>query len=138
MLWTRFLSLSVNYLCVSTFCAGTAAAQTTETTAPARTARTDLRVVGSLEYDLGDRTVTFHRVEPPVPRPVPAPVAVPLSPEVEEANRRRANKKFEVLSLSATVHDRRVTEVRWTAQGREYHAFSNRRSFAPQKISPCY
>lgn len=30
-----------------------------------------------------------------------------------------------MLFLSATVYDRRVTEVRWSAQGRDYRAFSN-------------
>jgi hypothetical protein len=103
-------------------------AQTVESAATTNTPRTDLRVLESLEYDLGNRSVIFNRVQLPPARPAPvstAPVAAPVSPEIEEINRRRANKKSEMLFLSATVYDRRVTEVRWSSQGRDYRAFSN-------------
>jgi hypothetical protein len=95
--------------------------------AQARQPAGNFRVLQRQVVDLGERSIIFNRVAPPAPAKAQAratqSAASPTSgttAEVEEPQ-----KKFEVLSLSATVYDHRVTELRWSHDQREYRAFSN-------------
>ena len=89
----------------------------------------NLRVLEGVEVKFPDHSVFYRRVAPPVAPavrlPVAAPVAKPLSLAESAVTEARAQKKSAVLMLSATVYDRRVTELRWFADGREYRAWSN-------------
>ncbi len=86
-------------------------------------------VLKAWKVDLGNRSIFYNLVAPPVfpssPSLPPAPVAAPISAEAAEAFLRLSHKKLELLFFSATVYDRRVTELRWSDKGREYRAFSN-------------
>ena len=77
----------------------------------------------------GDHAIIYQRVAPPPPAapsaPTPVPVAKVLSPQELEAQQRREAKQHAVLFFSATVLDHRVTELRWSDEGKEYRAFSN-------------
>ena len=77
----------------------------------------------------GDHSIIYQRVAPPPPAApsTPAPVPAPrvLSAEERAAQQRREAKLHAVLFLSATVLDHRVTELRWSDEGKEYRAFSN-------------
>jgi len=88
-----------------------------------------IRVLEGVEVKFRDHSVFYQRVAPPVPPVARAPVAVPvvesLSLAESAAAEARAQKKSAVLMLSATVYDRQVTELRWSANGREYRAWSN-------------
>jgi hypothetical protein len=79
--------------------------------------------------NLGNRSIFYNRVAPPPPlppkTPAPLPEAKVLTPQEAAAVEARARKKFEALFLSATVYDRRVTELRWWFDNREYRAWSN-------------
>ena len=96
---------------------------------PVQEARPALKpqVIEAVEVKLPDRSVFYQRVAPPNPPPPrpPAPEPQPLSPAEQAAADTRAKKKFEVLMISATVYDRRVTELRWYVGAREYRAWSN-------------
>jgi hypothetical protein len=105
--------------------------------APLRAAPTETvagsrqRVVESREIDLGDRSLIFNRVEPPVlkPQPEPAstPVAAPSQPSAEELQwmRERESKPDVFMFLSCTVYDRAVTEVRWQREDGQYVVWSS-------------
>ena len=87
-----------------------------------------LQVIEGVEVKLPDRSIFYQRVAPPVPppaRPAPVPVPKPLSPAERAAAEARAKKNFEVLMISATVYDRRVTELRWHVGNHECRAWSN-------------
>jgi hypothetical protein len=89
-----------------------------------------LQVIEGIVIEKDGRTITYQRVVPPVlpPKPAatPAPAMDPAQALALTAERqRRAAKKFETLVLTATVYERRVTELRWHQQGREYRAWSN-------------
>ncbi len=75
---------------------------------------------------VGDHTVTFQLITPP-PAPAPAAPATVrvLTPEEIATAQRRAAKQQTVLFFSATVLDRRVTELNWTEDGKKYRGFSN-------------
>ena len=77
----------------------------------------------------GDHSIIYQRVAPPPAAapsaPAPVPVAKALSPQELETQQRREAKHHAVLFFSATVLDRRVTELRWSDDGKEYRAFSN-------------
>lgn len=88
-----------------------------------------LHILELTEVDFGDRSVIYNRVAPPVLRervraPLPpAPTPDELAAlEIEEAT---AEQDFQLLFISAVVYDGRVTELRWTENGREHRAFSN-------------
>ena len=87
------------------------------------------RVLESVEVKFPDHSVFYQRVAPPVAPAARAPVALPvvksLSLAESAAAEARAQKKSVVLMLSATVYDRQVTELRWSANGRAYRAWSN-------------
>ncbi len=87
------------------------------------------RVLESQEIDLGNRSLIYNRVAPPVlaESPPPPPPKEPVySPKKLEIMRRREKKAYGLLFVSATVYDRQVTDLRWSVTGRnEVHAHSN-------------
>ena len=89
----------------------------------------NLRVLQRTEIKRGDHSIIFQRVAPPPSAapstPTPVPVAKTLSAQELEAQQRREAKQHAVLFFSATVLDNRVTELRWSEEGKEYRAFSN-------------
>lgn len=84
-----------------------------------------VRVLEKWEANYGDRTITYNRVAPPAlqaaaPDPVPTYMAGAATPGPQLPEKREV-----FLFLSATVYDRRVTELHWRdAQGR-HRAWSN-------------
>lgn len=88
----------------------------------------NFRVLKAWELDLGDHSIFYNRVVPPVFPEAPAPVVLPpheLTPAELEFVRRRERKEFKMMFLSATVYDREVTELRWWEGGKQYRVFSN-------------
>lgn len=110
--------------------AGASAQETSEPAAPARPP-IEFQVLEQRKIDLGNRSLIFNRVVPPVLPLPPAPPPPPTAEEVAAAEAAAAAlegsaKRFEMLFLSTTVYDRKVTQVRWLgAGGREYRVFSN-------------
>ena len=88
-----------------------------------------LQVIESLEVKRPERSILYQRVAPPMPPPMlpatPVPEAKTLSPAEAAAAEARAQKKLQTVIVSATVFDRRVTELRCYADNHEYHAWSN-------------
>ena len=84
----------------------------------------NLRILSSRKVDLGDRSIQLNRVAPPVLPPPPPPAKVAAAANAAEASQ-PPEKKHEVLFLSTTVYDRKVTEVRGFADGRPFRVFSN-------------
>lgn len=137
MLRTQSLSLNLILLCALVTGLDHAAAQSRATAndsipveATGETgARLNFRVIDGIEVKLPTRSIFYQRVAPPKPLPprlpAPAPETTPLSPAEAAAAKARAQKKFDVLMISATVYDRRVTELRWYVGGHEYRAWSN-------------
>lgn len=82
------------------------------------------RVLDQQVLDLGNRSIFYNRVETPVLKPQPPPALAPVSrpPTAAELEMmRKWNAKADVsLFLSATVYDRRITEVRWWRENGEY------------------
>lgn len=79
------------------------------------------------KFNLGNRSVFFNIVEPPVlpARPVPTPAPQPvLTPEQEQAELLREQKEWKSLCFEATVYSHRVTEIKWGNQG-QYRVYSN-------------
>lgn len=76
------------------------------------------KVISSSTVNAGDHKITFQRVEPPKET---AAAVISTSAVATNSNRERA----EVLSLSCTIYDAGVTEVRWSAGGTEYRVLSN-------------
>jgi hypothetical protein len=91
----------------------------------------DLRVIEGVEIKLPDRSVKYLRVVPPVAPQTPQQPAQPavtpaaLTAEQVAAEGARAKKKREAVLLSATVFDRRVTELRLQTGERQVVAWSN-------------
>lgn len=90
-------------------------------------------ILDELELRKGGSSTVFRRVVPPVEAVVPAEAVAPAR-AVKGAVRSGGGvaedaagvvKKSEVLLLSATVFDRRVTELKWTVGGRQFRAWSN-------------
>ena len=88
-----------------------------------------LDVIEGVKVKLPDRSLYYRRVAPPPALPQEAktaqPTPAPLTPEQLAIAERRAEKRSEVLMLSATVYDRRVTDLRWWIGNHEYRAWSN-------------
>lgn len=78
------------------------------------------KVISTSSVNAGDHKITFQRVEPPKETAAPAAV-MSTQAAAADANRERA----EALSLSCTIYDAGVTEVRWSAGGAEYRVLSN-------------
>ena len=101
--------------------------------APAGQAQTSIqvRVLQQTQINLGDHRLILNRVAPPIFPPVPpalSPAHAPTALDVARAKAieaRAPQKKNESLSLSATVYDNNITEVRSFTGGREYTIFSN-------------
>ena len=92
----------------------------------------EMRVLQTRRVSLGDRSIIFNRVQPPVLRPQPEvpvlPLAVPTEEErqaLEALQAKYAQKKRVALFISATVFNNAVTELYWTHNGRQCRAFSN-------------
>lgn len=88
----------------------------------------NFQILKAWKLDLGDHSIFYNRVAPPVlPEPPPAPPA-PTAAEIAAAKAawdREPHKKYEILFLSATVYDHKVTEIRWYGGTREFRVFSN-------------
>ena len=85
-----------------------------------------MQVLERREVRVGDRSIIYNRVVPPVlPKTGrPVPTAPAIDPE-NAAAKVQSPKRQEVLFLSAIVHAGPVTELRWFEAGREHRAFSN-------------
>lgn len=108
--------------------AADAAAQDNAEKGPAAATPIAFQVLETQQVDLGNRSIFYHRVVPPnLPQPPPpVPLAPPLlTPEEEAAQFQWEQKEHKFIFLSATVYDRRLTELRWNDETREYRAFSN-------------
>lgn len=117
-------------LVVIALLAPTLLAQGEQETEQPKAPKINFQVLKRRTVDLGDRFITLNRVVPPVlPEPPPSPQPRPATAEeiaaweAEEA--RQPRKKYEILFLSATVFDRKVTEIRWWTDKREHRIFSN-------------
>ena len=89
----------------------------------------DFQVLAHRTVDLGTHSLHLNRVAPPVlppapPAPPPRTKAELAAAEAAEASQ-PPEKKHEVLFLSTTIYDRKVTEVRGFADGRAFRFFSN-------------
>lgn len=87
------------------------------------------QVLEQKRINLGTRSIFLNRVVPPVlpelPPPPPPPTAEQIAAAQAEWERLGPHKKYEILFLSATVYDRKVTEVRWFGRKGESKIFSN-------------
>lgn len=89
------------------------------------------RIVDSQVVDLGERSITYNLVEPPVLKPEPAPSPAPplrqpatlTAAELEEIRVWEAKSDL-FLFLSCTVFDRKVTEISWWREEGEYIIWS--------------
>ena len=86
------------------------------------------RVLSHRRINAGDHSVYLNRVAPPVlPAPTPAP-PLPSAADVAAADAAEAQlpqKKSAILFFSATIYDRKVTEVRWSGENGQCRVFSN-------------
>ncbi len=84
-------------------------------------------VVKSWRADFGDRSIYLNRVVPPALQEAPAVVPDTTGPSAPTvvAPGLVPSKKTEILFLSATVYNHRITEFRWTADGLGFRAYSN-------------
>jgi hypothetical protein len=81
-------------------------------------------ILEELELRKGAGSTVFRRVVPPVVPVPPAKVAAQSDVELaEEAT--GPVKRAEVLLLSATVFDRKLTELKWAEGGQQFRAWSN-------------
>ena len=85
------------------------------------------RVLQGWKADLGDWSIYLNRVAPPVLQSAPVKVQQgnPQTSETIPPGVLAAPKKSEVLFLSATVFDHRISEIRWMDGARQWTAFSN-------------
>lgn len=84
-------------------------------------------VLQSWKSDLGNRCIYLNRVAPPVlpAAPIKAQQENPQISETALAQILASEKKSEVLFLSATVYDHKVTEISGMEDGRAWRVFSN-------------
>ena len=104
-----------------------AVAQTDKEANPERSS-ISFQVLQRWKVDLGDHAIFLNRIAPPILPPAPLLAPMPTAEEVaaaEKAQARMPRKKSEVLFLSATVHDHKVTEIRWMDGGHAFTAYSN-------------
>ncbi len=100
-----------------------------EQASQAKPAPINFQVLKAWELNLGNHSIRYNRVAPPL-LPVPPPPVPPAPPPTAEQIAawealQQPRKKSEVLFLSATVYDRKVTEIRWFPNQRESQVFSN-------------
>ena len=84
-------------------------------------------ILAQKRIDLGGRTLILNRVAPMAlpKKPAEPPAAKPLSEAEQQAEIRRAEKKVEVLFLTAAVHEDGVSELRPMSEAAGGRAFSN-------------
>ena len=104
-------------------------AQTSGTKVPPdSTARSPFRILDQQELRIGKHSIIYNRVAPPV-LPGPAAPAITqtatLSTVDLEKQREREKKTCLTAFLSATVYDRRLTELRWFGGGGQLRVLSN-------------
>jgi hypothetical protein len=85
--------------------------------------RVEKKVLDRHEVDLGNRTITYDRLETPRLKPVPTPTPVlslvepvPTAAELEEM-RKMAEKRFASVFLQCTLFNKQFTEVEWNEEG---------------------
>lgn len=89
------------------------------------------RILDTQEVDLGERTITYHRVETPILKPEPVKLAVAPVEEVpmtteEEAELRKWEAKFQYYPFfGVTVYDGKYSEIRWKDEEQENVVWSN-------------
>lgn len=66
------------------------------------------------------RAITFNRVVPPL-----SPTAPVSDTKVAAVSVAQESKDHQMFSISATVYDRKITELRWFKDGKSFHAWSN-------------
>ena len=88
-------------------------------------------ILDTQEVELGDRKITYHRVETPLLKPEPVKLAaapveeVPMTAE-EEAEWRKWEAKFQYYPFfGVTVYDGKYSEIRWRDEEQENVAWSN-------------
>jgi hypothetical protein len=81
------------------------------------------KILDRHEVDLGNRTITYDRLETPKLKPVPTPTpvlrrmeAVPSATELEQM-RKTAEKRFASVFLQCTLFNKEFTEVEWNEEG---------------------
>lgn len=89
----------------------------------------NFRVLKQWQLDLGNRSIFYNRVVPPV-LPTPSPTVPeapppPLSPEVLARLRERAAKKYIPTFFFATVYDHQLSELWWYDKAGQHRIFSN-------------
>jgi hypothetical protein len=123
-------NISMKCLVAATLAAFTAVAvgQDAVIAAESNTQPIQLQVLKSWKVDLGDRAVFLNRVAPPVlptrPPLLAEPTLPPSATDLQTALRREG-KKFAVFFATATVYDRKFTEIRWMAGAQEVRVVSN-------------
>ena len=85
--------------------------------------RVGKKILDRHEVDLGNRTITYDRLETPRLKPVPTPTpvprrveSVPTAAELEEM-RKMAEKRFASVFLQCTLFNKQFTEVEWNEDG---------------------
>jgi len=125
--YSSFLALQIPFLALTIVLAVVPSFAQTPVSHPEQPAslRTS-NILDSLEVDLGDRSIFYNRIEPPVLKPrvkqeaAPAETSVVHMPTDEELaeEKRMATLRHEWLDVQAAVYLGRGSEVRmWTAQG---------------------
>ncbi len=106
------------------------AAKTADTAgaAPPQQAPVKFQLLRVWKFDFGDHVISLNRVAPPIvpsePASIPALAAVENTP-AKKPEARAPRKNTELLSLSATVCDHTVTEVRAFAGDRDCRFYIN-------------
>jgi hypothetical protein len=85
--------------------------------------RVGKKVLDRHEVDLGNRTITYDRLETPRLKPMPTPTPVlrrvepvPTAAELEEM-RKMATRRFASVFLQCTLFNKEFTEVEWNEEG---------------------
>jgi hypothetical protein len=85
--------------------------------------RVGKKILDRHEVDLGNRTITYDRLETPRLKPMPTPTPVlrrvepvPTAAELEEM-REMAKKRFASVFLQCTLFNQEFTEVEWNEEG---------------------
>ncbi len=81
------------------------------------------QTIESRTVHLGDHSVLMNRVISPVLPEPPVRIKAEVIEGVEEEV--QPQKRHQVLFLSTTVYDRKVTEIRWSEGARTFAVFSN-------------
>ncbi|MFD2257699.1 hypothetical protein ACFSSA_13530 [Luteolibacter algae] len=92
------------------------------------TSQLNYKVIDRKVVDLGERKIIMNRVSPPE-KSVPADGAVEEDAgqpeEIREQFIQSESKEYKFISLSATVYDRKFTELRWRHGDERFLAYSN-------------